>query len=217
MIHVDPGSVESVFEVRRCLARGEHVAILGDRIEPGDRHRSSRVPLPGRRGRAAAGSVPAGEPARLPGPARGGAAPRTPALRDLHRAAGRAGPAAEARARGGGRRAVDELRGAPANITVSERPTSGSISTTTGGTTARERAAEGAPTGPPPRPLAATRPSCSGARTRSRPLASALHVGERTPAVRRSLRRKEPGEDTVGETVAVEPEPQLAQRELRGE
>jgi predicted LPLAT superfamily acyltransferase len=43
VIHVDPGSVESVFEVRRCLARGEHVAILGDRIEPGDRHRSSRV------------------------------------------------------------------------------------------------------------------------------------------------------------------------------
>jgi predicted LPLAT superfamily acyltransferase len=43
VIHVDPGSVESVFEVRRCLARGEHVAILGDRIEPGDRQRSSRV------------------------------------------------------------------------------------------------------------------------------------------------------------------------------
>ena len=47
VIHVDPGSVESVFEVRRCLARGEHVAILGDRIEPGDRRRSSRVPFLG--------------------------------------------------------------------------------------------------------------------------------------------------------------------------
>ena len=47
VIHVDPRSVESVFEVRRCLARGEHVAILGDRIEPGDRHRSSRVPFMG--------------------------------------------------------------------------------------------------------------------------------------------------------------------------
>jgi predicted LPLAT superfamily acyltransferase len=47
VIHVDPASVESVFEVRRCLARGEHVAILGDRIEPGDRHRSSRVPFLG--------------------------------------------------------------------------------------------------------------------------------------------------------------------------
>jgi predicted LPLAT superfamily acyltransferase len=47
VISVDPGSVESVFEVRRCLARGEHVAILGDRVEPGDRHRSSRVPFLG--------------------------------------------------------------------------------------------------------------------------------------------------------------------------
>jgi len=47
VIQVDPGSVESVFEVRRCLARGEHVAMLGDRIEPGDRHRSSRVPFLG--------------------------------------------------------------------------------------------------------------------------------------------------------------------------
>ncbi|HEY8153188.1 MAG TPA: lipid A biosynthesis acyltransferase [Myxococcota bacterium] len=47
VIHVDPGSVEAVFEVRRCLARGEHVAILGDRMEPGDRHRSCRVPLLG--------------------------------------------------------------------------------------------------------------------------------------------------------------------------
>jgi len=47
VIHVDPGSVESVFEVRRCLERGEHVAILGDRIEPGDRRRSSRVPFLG--------------------------------------------------------------------------------------------------------------------------------------------------------------------------
>ena len=47
VIHVNPSSVESVFEVRRCLARGEHVAILGDRIEPGDRQRSCRVPLLG--------------------------------------------------------------------------------------------------------------------------------------------------------------------------
>jgi predicted LPLAT superfamily acyltransferase len=47
VIHVDPGSIESVFEVRRCLARGEHVAILGDRVEPGDRKRSSRVPFLG--------------------------------------------------------------------------------------------------------------------------------------------------------------------------
>ncbi len=47
VISVDPESVQSVFEVRRCLARGEHVAILGDRIEPGDRRRSSRVPFLG--------------------------------------------------------------------------------------------------------------------------------------------------------------------------
>jgi predicted LPLAT superfamily acyltransferase len=47
VIQADPDSVESVFEIRRCLERGEHVAILGDRVEPGDRHRSSRVPLLG--------------------------------------------------------------------------------------------------------------------------------------------------------------------------
>ena len=47
VIHVNPASVESVFEVRRCLARGEHVAILADRVEPGDRHRSCRVPFLG--------------------------------------------------------------------------------------------------------------------------------------------------------------------------
>jgi predicted LPLAT superfamily acyltransferase len=47
VITVDPGSVQSVFEVRRCLARGEHVAILADRIEPGDRRRASRVPFLG--------------------------------------------------------------------------------------------------------------------------------------------------------------------------
>ncbi len=47
VIHVDPGSLESVFEVRRCLERGEHVAILGDRVEPGDRRRASRVPFLG--------------------------------------------------------------------------------------------------------------------------------------------------------------------------
>ncbi len=47
VISVDPDSVESVFEVRRCLARGEHVAILADRIEPGDRRRRGRVPFLG--------------------------------------------------------------------------------------------------------------------------------------------------------------------------
>ena len=47
VITVDPDSVQSVFAVRERLRRGEHVAILADRIEPGDRNRSSRVPLLG--------------------------------------------------------------------------------------------------------------------------------------------------------------------------
>lgn len=47
VIHVDPGSVQSVFTIRERLRRGEHVAILGDRIEVGDRDRAMRVPLLG--------------------------------------------------------------------------------------------------------------------------------------------------------------------------
>jgi predicted LPLAT superfamily acyltransferase len=47
VIPVDPESIEAVFAVRRCLERGEHVAILGDRIEPGDRRRTSRIPFLG--------------------------------------------------------------------------------------------------------------------------------------------------------------------------
>jgi len=43
VIAVEPGSVHSVFEIRACLARGELVAILGDRLEAGDRGRTSRV------------------------------------------------------------------------------------------------------------------------------------------------------------------------------
>jgi predicted LPLAT superfamily acyltransferase len=43
VIAVDPTSVHSVFEVRERLARGEVVALLGDRVEPGDRGRVSRV------------------------------------------------------------------------------------------------------------------------------------------------------------------------------
>jgi len=45
VIRVDPASVESVFEIRACLARGELVAILGDRIEPGDQNRCASIPL----------------------------------------------------------------------------------------------------------------------------------------------------------------------------
>ncbi len=47
VIAVDPGSVQSVFEARACLERGEVVAILGDRVEPGDRGRTTAVPVLG--------------------------------------------------------------------------------------------------------------------------------------------------------------------------
>lgn len=47
VIRVAPESVQAVFEVRRCLERGEVVAILGDRVEASDRGRSSRVPFLG--------------------------------------------------------------------------------------------------------------------------------------------------------------------------
>ena len=47
VIRVSPTSVQAVFEVRRCLERGEVVAILGDRVEPMDRGRTQRVRLLG--------------------------------------------------------------------------------------------------------------------------------------------------------------------------
>jgi predicted LPLAT superfamily acyltransferase len=47
VIRVDPESVESVFAIRACLRRGELVAILGDRIEPGEQNRAARIPLLG--------------------------------------------------------------------------------------------------------------------------------------------------------------------------
>jgi predicted LPLAT superfamily acyltransferase len=40
VIRVDPESIDSVFAVRECLRRGELVAILGDRIEPGEQDRA---------------------------------------------------------------------------------------------------------------------------------------------------------------------------------
>jgi predicted LPLAT superfamily acyltransferase len=43
VIRVSPHSVQAVFELRRCLERGELVAILADRVEPTDRGRVSRV------------------------------------------------------------------------------------------------------------------------------------------------------------------------------
>lgn len=47
MIAVDPNSVQSVFAIRERLRRGEHVAILADRIEVGDRDRTVAVSLLG--------------------------------------------------------------------------------------------------------------------------------------------------------------------------
>lgn len=47
VISVDPSSVQSVFTIRERLRRGEHVAILADRIEIGDRDRALRVPFLG--------------------------------------------------------------------------------------------------------------------------------------------------------------------------
>jgi predicted LPLAT superfamily acyltransferase len=47
VIHVDPSSVQSVFTIRERLRRGEHVAILADRIEVSDRDRAMRAPLLG--------------------------------------------------------------------------------------------------------------------------------------------------------------------------
>jgi predicted LPLAT superfamily acyltransferase len=47
VIQVDPGSVQAVFEIRERVRRGELVAILADRVEPGERRRTSRVPFLG--------------------------------------------------------------------------------------------------------------------------------------------------------------------------
>lgn len=47
VISIDPSSVQSVFAIRERVRRGEHVAILADRIEIGDRDRALRVPFLG--------------------------------------------------------------------------------------------------------------------------------------------------------------------------
>ena len=47
VIEMDPGSVTSAFEIKRCLDRGEIVALLGDRAAPGGRGRQSEVSLLG--------------------------------------------------------------------------------------------------------------------------------------------------------------------------
>lgn len=43
VIHADSYAPETVLQIRSCVARGEIVAMLGDRMEPGDRGRSFQV------------------------------------------------------------------------------------------------------------------------------------------------------------------------------
>jgi predicted LPLAT superfamily acyltransferase len=47
VIQADSQSLDTVLRIRACIRRGELVAMLGDRVEPGDRGRSCRVPLLG--------------------------------------------------------------------------------------------------------------------------------------------------------------------------
>jgi predicted LPLAT superfamily acyltransferase len=48
VIHVDPGSVRSIFEIKACIDRGEFVGILGDRIGPGEYSRVALASFLGR-------------------------------------------------------------------------------------------------------------------------------------------------------------------------
>jgi len=47
VISVQPGSIDSVFEIKSCIERGELVAILGDRMEPNDRGHGGVVSMLG--------------------------------------------------------------------------------------------------------------------------------------------------------------------------
>jgi len=49
VISLDPGSVQAAFEIKACLARGEFVGILADRVHPGGRERPAAVQFAGRR------------------------------------------------------------------------------------------------------------------------------------------------------------------------
>lgn len=48
-IGLDPGSVNSAFQIKACIDRGEFVVILADRAPPGDRSREALVSFLGRR------------------------------------------------------------------------------------------------------------------------------------------------------------------------
>ncbi len=45
VLSVEPESMDTVLKIRACIARGEIVAMLGDRVEPGDVGRSCTVPF----------------------------------------------------------------------------------------------------------------------------------------------------------------------------
>lgn len=49
VLEIQPGSLKTAFAVRECIARGEFVGILGDRIPPGARDRPAYVEFLGRR------------------------------------------------------------------------------------------------------------------------------------------------------------------------
>ena len=48
VLPIDPDSVQTAFAVRRCVEQGEFVGILADRVPPGGRGRTQRVPFLGR-------------------------------------------------------------------------------------------------------------------------------------------------------------------------
>lgn len=48
VLAIDPETVQTAFTVRRCIERGEFVGILADRVPPGGRARTERVPFLGR-------------------------------------------------------------------------------------------------------------------------------------------------------------------------
>jgi predicted LPLAT superfamily acyltransferase len=48
VLPIDPDSVQTAFAVRRCVEQGDFVGILADRVPPGGRGRTERVPFLGR-------------------------------------------------------------------------------------------------------------------------------------------------------------------------
>ena len=49
VIHIDPNSAHGTLQIRRCLERGEFVAVLADRLHPGGRKRVTSVDFLGKR------------------------------------------------------------------------------------------------------------------------------------------------------------------------